>query len=111
MPHWPIQNVFPDKVIKNTTGSQDALNGKSWVLVTEAVNSNGTFSINSDIEDWHTRKKQALLWSQSQKCGLRRKTNELVSFPIPVQAVISAQQDWLALLPSPVIKTRPPVIC
>lgn len=35
----------------------------------------------------------------------------LVSLAVPVQAVISAQQDWVARLPSPVIKTRPPVFC
>lgn len=81
------------------------------VKIQKAINSDCTFSINSDPEDRHTRKKQALLWSQAQKCGLRRKTNELVSFAISVHSVISAQQDWLALLPSPVIKTRPPVIC
>lgn len=93
--HWSIWNVLPDKAIKYTTGSQDTLNGKSRVLVRiqKAINSNCTFSINSDTEDWHTRKKQTLLWSQAQKCGLRRKTNELVSFAVSVQPVISTQQD------------------
>lgn len=40
-----------------------------------------------------------------------KKKDEFVSFAVPVQAVIRAQQDWLAVLPSLVIKTRPPSIC
>lgn len=79
-------------------------------MIQKAIISTGPFSINSDSEDWYTRKKQAPLWSQSQKCRLRRKTNEIVSFAVPVLAVIRAQQDWSALLPSPVIKARPPSI-
>lgn len=76
-------------------------------MIQKAIISTGPFSINSNSEDWYTRKKQAHVWSQSQKCRLRRKTNEIVSFAVPVRAAISAQQDWLALLPSPVIKARP----